>query len=92
MLQEGQQLIREYKKEIEFLRQEILNMEQRLTALNNENQSSLSPIIYSNFDQLLKMIENQKHENTLLQQQIIEFKKEKSIMQQQIVHLSLIHI
>ena len=50
MLQEGQQLIREYKKEIEFLRQEILNMEQRLSALNNENQSSLTPIIHSNFD------------------------------------------
>ena len=63
MLQEGQHLIREYKKEIEFLRQEILNMEQRLTALNNENQGSLTPIIHSNFDQLLKMIENQKHEN-----------------------------
>ena len=63
MLQEGQQLIREYKKEIEFLRQEIINMEQRLSALNNENQSSLTPIIHSNFDQLLKMIENQKHEN-----------------------------
>ena len=34
------------------------------------------------------MIENHKHENSLLQQQIIELKKEKSIMQQQIVHFS----
>ncbi len=44
--------MREYKKEIESLRQDIAMMENHLSTLNDENIKVLNPLIGSNFDHL----------------------------------------
>ena len=77
--------LRDYKKEIEQLKQEILIMENQVLAINEENLSSLKPIMESDYAQLQQHIQVQKDENKHLQKQIIELKMEKSMMQQQIV-------
>ena len=45
-------VLREYKKEIEMLRQEVSLMDNHLTTLNDENVKVLNPHIMSNFDEL----------------------------------------
>lgn len=57
------QVLREYKKEIECLRQDIAMMDNNLQTLNDENIKVVNPLIVSNFDQLQAQIGQQKNEN-----------------------------
>ncbi len=79
-------MLREYKKEIECLRQDISMMDNNLSTLNDENVKVLNPLIMGNFENLNGQIQQQKNENDHMQKQLTELKKEKSQMQQQIMH------
>ena len=79
--------LREYKKEIDMLRQEIALMENHLSTQNDENVKVVNPFIMSNFEELSSSIIKQKKENEHMQKQLIELKKEKSLMQQMIITL-----
>ena len=48
----AQSSLREYKKEIEMLRQEIGLMENHLSTQNDENVKVINPYIMSNFEDL----------------------------------------
>jgi len=48
--------MREYKKEIEMLRQEISLMENHLSTQTDENVKVLNPYIMSNFEDLANQI------------------------------------
>ena len=85
---EAQGQLREYKKEIEMLRQEIGLMENHLTTQNDENVKIINPFIMSNFDDLSDQINRQRNENENMQRQIVELKKDKSLIQQSIMHAS----
>ena len=52
LILEGQTTIREYKKEIEMLRQEIGLMENHLSTQNDENVKVINPYIMANFEDL----------------------------------------
>ncbi|CDW74538.1 UNKNOWN [Stylonychia lemnae] len=80
--------LREYKKEIECLRQDIAMMDNHLQTLNDENIKVINPLVVSNFDHLTSQIQMQKNENDHMQKQLTELKKEKSLMQQQIMQAS----
>ena len=82
----SQNALREYKKEIEMLRQEIGLMENHLSTQNDENVKVINPYIMANFEELTKGIQKQQKENEHMQKQIVELKKEKSLMQQSIIH------
>ena len=77
--------LREYKKEIEALRQDIGMMENHLVTLNDENVKVLNPMIITDYDLLKNQIMMQKNENEHMQKQLTELKKEKSQMQQLIM-------
>ena len=77
--------LREYKKEIEMLRQDVAMMDNHLQTLNDENIKVVNPLIISNFESLTSQITMQKNENDHMQKQLTELKKEKSLMQQQIM-------
>ena len=47
-----QQNLREYKKEIDLLRQEISLMDNHLSTLNDENVKLINPQLIQNFDDL----------------------------------------
>ena len=49
---EGQTSLREYKKEIEMLRQEIGLMENHLSTQNDENVKVINPHVMQNFEDL----------------------------------------
>ena len=51
-ISDAQQALREYKKEIELLRQEIGLMENHLSTQNDENVKVINPYIMSNFEDL----------------------------------------
>ena len=70
--------MRDYKKEIDMLRQEIGLMENHLATQNDENVKVINPFIMSNFDELTTQITNQRKENDHLQAQLVELKKDKS--------------
>jgi len=80
--------LREYKKEIECLRQDISMMENHLGTINDENVKVLNPMLMSNFESLQQQIVQQRHENDHMQKQLTELKREKSVMQQQIMAAS----
>eukprot|EP00347_Sterkiella_histriomuscorum_P004686 403359494 len=80
--------LRDYKKEIECLRQDIAMMDNHLQTLNDENIKVINPLIVNNFDHLTGQITMQKNENDHMQKQLTELKKEKSLMQQQIMQSS----
>ena len=88
VIMEAQGQLREYKKEIEMLRQEINLMENHLTTQNDENVKIINPFIMSNFDDLTDQITRQRNENENMQRQIVELKKDKSLIQQSIMHAS----
>lgn len=77
--------MREYKKEIDLLRQEIGLMENHLATQNDENVKVINPFIMSNFDELTTQITNQRKENDHLQAQLVELKKDKSRLHQLIM-------
>ena len=51
-----QQNLREYKKEIDLLRQEISLMDNHLSTLNDENIKIINPQLIQNFDDLQAQI------------------------------------
>ena len=55
--------MREYKKEIEMLRQEIGLMENHLSTQNDENVKVINPYVMQNFDDLQTSIRKQDIEN-----------------------------
>lgn len=77
--------MRDYKKEIDLLRQEIGLMENHLATQNDENVKVINPFIMANFEELTSQINNQREQNDHLQTQLIELKKDKSRMQQLIM-------
>jgi len=85
LIHQGTIELREFKKEIYLLRQEIESMERALFTHNEENKKVLFPSIDSNMDELLSAINMQKHQNAMLQKQLTDLQKEKQQMQQQIL-------
>ena len=81
----AQQVLREYKKEIECLRQDVSMMDNNLQTLNDENIKVVNPLIVSNFEQFQSQMNMQRNENEHLQRQLTDLKKEKALMQQQIM-------
>ena len=81
----SQQSLREYKKEIEMLRQEIGLMENHLSTQNDENVKVINPYIMANFEELQTSIIKQQRENDHMQKQVLEARREKSLMQQAIM-------
>jgi len=81
-------VLRDYRKEIECLRQDISMLDNNLQTLNDENIKVINPLIVSNFEQLQGQITMQKNENDHLQRQLTELKKEKAQMQQLIMQAS----
>lgn len=73
--------MREYKKEIELLRQEIGLMENHLSTQNDENVKVINPYIMTNFSELQKSIVAHCKDNDHLQRQLVELKREKSQIQ-----------
>ena len=51
-IDQGQTALREYKKEIEMLRQEIGLMENHLSTQNDENVKVINPYVMANFEEL----------------------------------------
>mmetsp|Transcript_37089 Transcript_37089/g.48733 ORF Transcript_37089/g.48733 Transcript_37089/m.48733 type:complete len:85 (+) Transcript_37089:150-404(+) len=58
-INESQLSLRDYKKEIELLRQEIGLMENHLSTQNDENVKVINPYIMQNFDDLQIAIKKQ---------------------------------
>lgn len=81
-IKEGQGSLREYKKEIELLKQEISLMENHLATQNDENVKVLNPAIVDNFSALGKQIAEQRILNEHLQNQLVDLKRDKSVVQQ----------
>ncbi len=63
------------------LRQEIENMRNKVNYANEETEKTLNPFIQTLFNNLTLAINNQMDENSKLQNQISELKKEKSQLQ-----------
>ena len=63
IIEESQSVLREYKKEIDMLRQEIALMENHLSTQNDENVKVVNPFIMANFEELSNSIIKQKKEN-----------------------------
>ncbi len=53
-------MLREYKKEIECLRQDVAMMDNNLSTLNDENVKVLNPLIVSNYDNLNGQVQQQR--------------------------------
>lgn len=85
-IEESKSQMRDYKKEIDLLRQEISLMENHLSTQNDENVKVLNPFIMANFQDLSNQITGQRKENDHMQKQLIDLKKEKSLIQQMIIH------
>jgi uncharacterized coiled-coil protein SlyX len=60
-------------------------MNSNLTALNVESDKTLTPTIETQLDGLSMKITLQKDQNTTLQKQLTQLKKDKSQMQQHVV-------
>ena len=87
-IESAQVALREYKKEIEMLRQEVGLMENHLSTQNDENVKVINPYVMANFEELQTSIVKQQRENDHMQKQIIELKRDKSLMQQAIMKCS----
>ena len=55
-IEDCQSNLREYKKEIDLLRQEISLMDNHLSTLNDENVKLVNPQIVQNFEDLQEQI------------------------------------
>ena len=78
LLESAQQSMREYKKEVEMLRQEIGLMENHLSTQNDENVKVINPFILQNFEDLQTAIRKQHIENEHMQKQIVELRRDKA--------------
>lgn len=63
------------------LRQEIEHMRNKVNFANEETEKTLNPFVQALFNNLTLAINNQMEENSKLQNQISELKKEKSQLQ-----------
>jgi len=77
--------IYEYKQDVSKLRQEIQHMENKINYANEETEKTLGPFKDEMYNNLILAINNQKEENSKLQNQLSELKKEKGIIQQKIL-------
>lgn len=75
------QQIFEYKSQVSQLRQEIENMRNKVNYANEETEKTLNPFVQTLFNNLTLAINNQMEENSKLQNQVSELKKEKSQLQ-----------
>ena len=73
-----QQNLREYKKEIDTLKQEMSMMDNHLSTLNDENVKLINPQLIQNFDDLQAQIVLQRKDNDHMQRQLVEIKREKA--------------
>ena len=80
MIEEGQSVMREYKRQIELLKMDINIMKSKIETINSNNSSAILPIISTDHANLMNQIEIQKEQNQLLQGQITHIKKEKCEM------------
>ncbi|KAM3137404.1 hypothetical protein pb186bvf_010584 [Paramecium bursaria] len=79
------ELLQAYKQEIDQLKQELHLMKQRITNNNEEIKNTTQPTLDAMLRDLRQAINTQKDENSKLQSQITELKKEKSQIQQLII-------
>ncbi|CAD8043002.1 unnamed protein product [Paramecium primaurelia] len=79
------ELLQSYKHEIDQLKQELHLMKQRITNNNEEIKNTTQPTLDAMLRDLRQAINTQKDENSKLQSQITELKKEKSQIQQLII-------
>ncbi|CAD8139394.1 unnamed protein product [Paramecium octaurelia] len=79
------ELLQSYKNEIDQLKQELHLMKQRITNNNEEIKNTTQPTLDAMLRDLRQAINTQKDENSKLQSQITELKKEKSQIQQLII-------
>ncbi|CAD8061223.1 unnamed protein product [Paramecium primaurelia] len=79
------ELLQSYKHEIDQLKQELHLMKQRITNNNEEIKNTTQPTLDAMLRDLRQAINTQKDENSKLQSQITELKKEKSQIQQLIL-------
>ncbi|CAD8095652.1 unnamed protein product [Paramecium primaurelia] len=79
------ELLQSYKHEIDQLKQELHLMKQRITNNNEEIKNTTQPTLDAMLRDLRQAINTQKDENSKLQSQITEIKKEKSQIQQLII-------
>ena len=63
MIENCQSNLREYKKEIDLLRQEISLMDNHLSTTNDENVKLINPQLLQNFDDLQAQIASQRKDN-----------------------------
>lgn len=78
LIEEGKGLMREYKREIEFLKSDINLMEKKIDTINQtQNINTIIPIINSDMNDLKQAIDRQNEENFNLQKQLTNLKKEK---------------
>ena len=66
-IEESKVEMRDYKKEIDLLRQEIGLMENHMSTQNDENVKVLNPFIVANFQDLSNQIIAQRKENEHMQ-------------------------
>ncbi|CAD8139489.1 unnamed protein product [Paramecium pentaurelia] len=79
------ELLQSYKQQIDQLKQELHLMKQRITNNNEEIKNTTQPTLDAMLRDLRQAINTQKDENSKLQSQITELKKEKSQIQQLII-------
>ncbi|CAD8117879.1 unnamed protein product [Paramecium sonneborni] len=79
------ELLQSYKHDIDQLKQELHLMKQRITNNNEEIKNTTQPTLDAMLRDLRQAINTQKDENSKLQSQITEIKKEKSQIQQLII-------
>ncbi|CAD8080976.1 unnamed protein product [Paramecium sonneborni] len=79
------ELLQSYKHEIDQLKQELHLMKQRITNNNEEIKNTTQPTLDAMLRDMRQAINTQKDENSKLQSQITELKKEKSQIQQLIL-------
>ena len=75
----------QYKRDVEFARQELNTMKHTVMKINKETENVTIPSINNLLKDLKLAITAQKDENSKLQSQITDLKKEKSQVQQLII-------
>lgn len=77
--------LRDYKKQVETTRAEIVAMESKISLSTDDTPKSISPQIDELMSDLRLEIQNQKDQNEHFQKQITGLKKEKAVLKQHIV-------
>ena len=87
MLINGNDLLKGYANEINFLKAEIAKMEGVVISEVRESDKSTGPILASNMETLISQVNTQNDENSQLQKQLSDLLKEKAQTQQTIIQL-----